>query len=303
MRVAIAGAGDLAKYISEELVLAKHKVVLLTRSPKPWFEQRGAIVRITDYSVSSLTEQLHDCEGLVSAILDYSVASVDVHLALLEACKQSRSCKRYIPSEYGGNLDDYPDQPMFYVDNHVPVRTALAQQQEVSWTLLNCAWLSEYCIPAHKRYIKDIGEFHPIDLKAKSIRIPGTGDEPVGFTAARDVAKAIAQLFATSTAWERTTYVCGETTTWNRLAEKLLASGLVRDVSHRSLATIVGQIEAAKSEDDVISAKYEIWSVSGAGLLPAGKVMSQKEKFFSAVHFRSIDEFLREGYQDNDAIV
>ena len=303
MRVAVAGAGDLARYITEELLSASHEVVVLTRSPKPWFEHQGALVRITDYSASSLAEHLRDCDGLVSAILEYSLASVDVHLALLEACKDSATCKRYIPSEYGGNLDEYPDQPMFYVDNHLPVRKALAQQQEVMWTLLNCAWLSDYFIPTHKRYIKDIGQFHPVDLGAKSIRIPGTGEEPIGFTAARDVAKAVAQLFATSTEWEDTTYVCGETTTWNRLTEKLVAAGLVDQVVHRSLATVVSDIEAAKSEDDVLAAKYELWSVSGAGSLPKDKVLSQKKKYFSNVHFRGIDEFLQEGYQDSQSIV
>ncbi|KAJ6085074.1 hypothetical protein N7499_004703 [Penicillium canescens] len=77
MRIAIAGAGDLAKYLVEELLAASHEVVVPSRSSKPYR---------TDYSVPSLARSLEDCDALVSALLDYSLGSATTHLTLLEAC-------------------------------------------------------------------------------------------------------------------------------------------------------------------------------------------------------------------------
>lgn len=57
--------------------------------------------------------------------------NVTVHLALLEPCRQSPRGKRFVPSEYVGNTDEYPDQPIFYAANHNPVRAALEAQSDV----------------------------------------------------------------------------------------------------------------------------------------------------------------------------
>jgi len=139
MKIAIAGAGDLARYLVEELLADKHEVVVLSRSLKPWFQREDITFRLTDYSMPSLTKAIDNCEGLVSAILDYSMTSATVHLTLLEACKKSAKCKRFIPSEYAGNTDEFPDQPAFYYANHEPVRQALRSQKEVCGPYLTSA--------------------------------------------------------------------------------------------------------------------------------------------------------------------
>lgn len=119
MRVAIAGSGDIARYFSEEFPKVGLDVVILARSVKPQFENRPGVTQIvTDYSVPSLVQSLEGCVALVSTILDYTSTFADVHMNLIRACKQSSMCKRFIPSEYGGNLEDYPDQPGFYYRNH-----------------------------------------------------------------------------------------------------------------------------------------------------------------------------------------
>ncbi|TVY44466.1 Oxidoreductase [Lachnellula occidentalis] len=291
MKIAIAGAGDLARYFVEEFLADGHEVVVLSRSQKPWFQREDITFRITDYSVPSLTEAVHDCKGLVSAIADYSMASATVHLAMLEACKNSPKCKRFIPSEYAGNTDEYPDQPTFYYDNHEPVRQALRQQKEVMWTLFNLGWLVDYLISAKMRYIKDIGEFHPVRLTDNTMVIPGTGEESIAFTSARDGAKAVSKLFEHDS-WEEMTYVCGETTTWNIIGKILRERGVPLKVSHRSVKELEKQISDAESEDKVIAAQYDIWSTSGAGSLPQEKLKRQAVKYFQAVKFRTVEEFL-----------
>ncbi|KAF2501840.1 f420-dependent NADP reductase [Lophium mytilinum] len=291
MRIAIAGAGDLARYFVEEFLNDGHEVVVLSRSQKPWFQRKDITFRITDYSIPSLTKSINDCEGLVSAILDYSMASATVHLALLEACKNSPECKRFIPSEYAGNTDEHPDQPVFYYANHEPVRKALIKQKEVMWTLFNFGWLTDYLISPDLRYIKDIGDFHPVRLADKALVIPGTGEELIGFTAARDVAKAVSKLFNCDS-WEAIIYVCGQTTTWNAVAEILRKRGVSLEVSHRSVEELEKQISDAESEDKIIAAQYDIWSTSGAGFLPQEKLKRQAAKYFQGVKFRTVEDFL-----------
>src|ERR1700761_2356391 len=98
MRVAVAGAGDLGRCV----------VVILPRTKKAWCEGQSIAFHATHYSIPSILSAISDCDALISTILDYSLNSATVHLALLEACKQSKKCKRYIPSEYGGNVRDFP---------------------------------------------------------------------------------------------------------------------------------------------------------------------------------------------------
>ncbi|KAF1322072.1 hypothetical protein FI667_g11569, partial [Globisporangium splendens] len=105
-------------------------------SHKPFVDdQEGASQRITDYSLPQLVERVGDCDALLCAILDYTMTYTQVTFTLIEACKQSAKYKRFIPAEYGGNLEDFPDQPSFYYPNHEPAREALRNQSEIEWTL------------------------------------------------------------------------------------------------------------------------------------------------------------------------
>ena len=292
MRIAIAGAGDLAKYLTEEVLLAGHAPVVLSRTQPEWFRRPDITFRTVDYaSIPSLNAALFDCNALISTILDYTMQFTTSHLALIEACRQSQHCKTFIPSEYAGNTDEYPDQPTFYYANHEPVRKVLREQTEVRWTLFNLGWLTDYLVPTSCRYIKDIGDNHPVNLRAGTMKIPGTGNEMIAFTAVRDAAKAVVRLFDFQD-WDPIIYVCGETTTWNEVAKKIQGRGSRLTVSHRSRAILEKQVADARSDEDIIAAQYDIWSISGAGFLPQEKLAMQREKYFLGLRFRTIDEFL-----------
>lgn len=134
MRVAIAGSGSFAKYFAEELPAAGLEVVILTRSRKPFFEGKPGILeqRITDYqSVSSLAGLLDDCDALISTISDSS-HYIDIHLNMIEACKQTPKCKRFIPSEYGGNSKEVVEKPQMTNYGFISVKEALRAQSESS---------------------------------------------------------------------------------------------------------------------------------------------------------------------------
>jgi nucleoside-diphosphate-sugar epimerase len=303
MKIAIAGAGDLAKYLVEELLAASHEVVVLSRSPKVWFERSDISFRRTDYSIPSLVASLQDCDGLISALLDYTLQSAATHLALLQACQKTPRCRRFLPSEYGGNIDLYPETPEFYYANHEPVRQALRDQTDITWTLLNCGWLSDYFVPASSRYIKDIGDFHPVNFETNTITIPGTGEEQISFTAARDVAKAIAKLIDQDD-WETSTFVCGETTTWNSVVKLLEKHGKAMEVRYVPLQKLQDLIaQGNPGEDDVIAAQYAEYSLTGGAILPQEKVERQKMKYFDELKIRSLEELIIEAKEDPEAIV
>lgn len=126
---------------------------------------------------------------------------------MLSACQASSTCKRFIPSEMGGDIHPsaFPEHPLFYVPTHIPIREALSQQSEIEWTLLCIGWFGDYWhLPTvetatWKSYMKDLRPVWPVDTTKRTIRINGDGNAPVTFTAAQDVAAAMVKLFKAPT--------------------------------------------------------------------------------------------------------
>ncbi|KAK1940675.1 Oxidoreductase swnR [Phytophthora citrophthora] len=177
MRVAVAGTGAFAKYFIDEFPAAGHEVVVLTRSHKDFLDGKKGVVeqRITDYSnVSELAEALKDCDALVSTIFDEKSPSAETHLNLLEACIQSPKCKRFIPSEYGGNEEDFsPEEVSVIYGHNEPLKKALKEQNDVEYTFVSLGWVADYIVPKTNRYHGDIGPLHPLDLHTRTMSIPG----------------------------------------------------------------------------------------------------------------------------------
>lgn len=80
------------------------------------------------------------------------MAFTEVHMNLIAAAQQTKSCRRIIPSEYGGDLEEQPDQPLFYNANHAPVRKALREQTVLEWTIVSTGWFPDYLFPEEYRY-------------------------------------------------------------------------------------------------------------------------------------------------------
>jgi len=154
--------------------------------------------------------------------------------------------------------------------------------------------------------MKDIDEAFPVNLKTKEILIPGTGNEPVNFTSARDMARAIVNLVqAPKGSWEKYTWVSGERASWNVVAD------VVRErypdlkvVGYRSLYQLVKDlVTAGDNEEAQLLAEFRIFSVSGAGGLDEGEVLRQREKFFEGIRFRGLREVMEEAERKPDSIV
>jgi hypothetical protein len=151
---------------------------------------------VTDYSEESVLSILDSTRAsvLISTIQCPEDSYIRIHQGFLNACLRSVHCKRFIPSEWAGNIEDYPGLPRAYGKSRAPFRAILQQSHGVEWTLFNHGWFMDYFVPQDKSYMKCTpGEF-PFDLKLWTYCVKGTGDEPQSWTCGRDVAKAVTEL-------------------------------------------------------------------------------------------------------------
>ncbi|CAF1234366.1 unnamed protein product [Rotaria sordida] len=311
--IAVAGLGDVAKYVVEELNALNSstrpvKIVLLSRENRPWFNQQpNTIFRITDYSITSLTKHLTDVDVLISLVHSNERFYSDAHEAMIAACKASSRCKRFIPSECGGDIERFPQHPEFYVPTHGAIRKLLEEQNEIEYTLFNQGWFMDYFISADRSYIKRILPVWPLDLEKETIRIPGTGEEPVTFTSARDTGKALARLATSDIEWEKYTYIGGETTTWNKvvkLIEKIYPDKKLK-ITYKTLEELEQDRTKHLHDKDPTElwlAFMDLWNATGASAVPMEKVERQRKKYFADIHFSNIEEFIKTAEKVNHVV-
>ncbi|KAG1578749.1 hypothetical protein G6F47_012861 [Rhizopus delemar] len=114
----------------------------------------------------------------------------------------------------------------------------------------------------------------PLDIENSEIIIPGSGNENITFTSARDVGKALSKLIDFDD-WDEYIYVSGETTTWNKIAkwwkenidEKL-------NIKYRKLEEIIkSKEEHINDEDPTLLWKdyMDLWNATGAASVPNDK--------------------------------
>lgn len=276
MRIAIAGSGDVAHYLSEEILKASLELTILSRRAQPDFPNLNhpdLTFKVVDFtSQASLDVAVADSDVLVSTLADYTIDLADIQLKLLQACQNSPNCKRFIPSEFGGNLDSFPDVPEFYSFNRIPVRQALEKQTEVEWTLLNIGWIADYQVPSRNRYLKSMGPAYPVNFEEGKMVIPGAGDDEMDFASARDMCKVIVSLCLTTQKWEPIIYARGERTSWNRIRDLLIGTpwGKVLKVTHVETEERERVAENGIEEEQMI-ALFNLQTFIGTRVLPVEK--------------------------------
>jgi swainsonine biosynthesis oxidoreductase SwnR len=159
---------------------------------------------MSDYSEDSVLSVLDSANitALISFVNCPNDRYSDIHCAFLNACIKSRGCKRLIPSEWAGNVDDYPLLPSFYATSREPFRRILKESNKVEWTLFNGGWLMDYFLSQDKTYMPPIPDEFPVDPNNWRACIRGTGDEMQAWTCAREIGKAVVELLA-ATEWVR----------------------------------------------------------------------------------------------------
>lgn len=73
----------------------------------------------------------------------------------------------------------------------------------MDWTLVNNGFLMDYFLSKEKTWMPAIPDEFPVDPNGWGACVRGTGDEPQGFTSARDIGKAVVELLAWEGEWVR----------------------------------------------------------------------------------------------------
>ncbi|KAI0517551.1 hypothetical protein F5B22DRAFT_603356 [Xylaria bambusicola] len=284
--IALVAVGNLGKYVCEALVVdPRYDVVVITRKKQDWFLQRNIHTEESDYSESSIRAIL-DARGastLVSFLQAADKLYLDLHQAWLTACLQSKSCKRFIPSEWAGNVDDYPQLPKFYAESRLPFRRILQETVGIEWTLFNCGWLVDYFLPQHLTRMPAEPDTVPIDANGWRACIRGSGDELQSWTWTKDVAAAVGELLA-APSWESTTYVTGQWGTFNDVVRLLEAHyGRELEKTYKTVEEIMG------ADDD----NLDLWMISGGAACPREKTLSQRDRYFSRINFATLGDLLK----------
>ncbi|KAJ3541191.1 hypothetical protein NM208_g4720 [Fusarium decemcellulare] len=302
MKVAIAGLGDVSKYLLEELPKEGHQVVALTRSKKS--HVTTVEQRVTDYSVADLKGHLADCDAVVSAITIHASDFILIHLSLLDACRQSQNCKRFLPSVWAGNYEEVSDQPLYAGEDLLPILHALREQTAVSWTFFCQGWMIDYILPTNQRHLADFGERWVQDYENKIFTLYGNGSQRVDFTATRDATRAIGVLLNHDpSTWEDFTCVSGQQMTWRELWELVKSREPEFTAQKKSLAQSIKQFIAKENDQKVAAAMYEVMGHSEALAFPDGKIQRHREKYFKDIKFRTPAELYDEAVASPGKVV
>jgi nucleoside-diphosphate-sugar epimerase len=306
MKVAIVAVGELARYFVEELTEKGHTVVTISRNRKSYLDDYGITQHLaSDYAASDLDTALADCDAAICTLRGGIANFASIHKAVLEACKRSATCKRFIPSAWAGNLEEFPDEPLDWAAELQAVFAALRSQDDVSWTAICPGWYADYIIPRScQRYLGDIGDMWPQNYAAKTFTLYGNGGQLVNLTAARDTARATIMLLAHDRReWEEYTYVSGVQVSWRQLAEFVRCRDGAYAFRRKSLAESVRGYVASETPQERAVAVFEIWGHSEALHFPWEKVIRHRSKYFQGLEFRGLGEVMDEADRNPERVV
>ncbi|KAL3487286.1 hypothetical protein BJX62DRAFT_213875 [Aspergillus germanicus] len=304
MKIAIAGTGDLARYFYASLPHHDHTPIALTRSPRPFLDELSIEQRVTDYTVPSLTLHLSDCDAVISTISAQGQDHITAHLALLSACRLSPRCKRFIPSEWTGNIEKYPDlEPRYMHETREPIRRALREQDEVMWTSVLVGWFAEYLLPVghERRYFGALTVGWPVDFEKRVFVLYGEGERRVTLTSAWDVVEAVVGLLESGDEkrWEEYTHIEGATVCWTNLLGILQerSEGEKWSVVRRGYEDAVGQVKKSERGGEYgkkVEAQLQLLGYTDFNCVDGKKARRQSEVYLPGMRFRGVKEVLDE---------
>uniref|UniRef100_A0A8H7KBY5 NAD(P)-binding domain-containing protein n=1 Tax=Bionectria ochroleuca TaxID=29856 RepID=A0A8H7KBY5_BIOOC len=293
MKVAIVGIGAVARYLIDELLSRKHHVVTISRSRKAWLDNLNVEQHQVQYTADMIAPLLQDCDAVICTISSSSPELVGVHESLLEACKSTPTCKRFIPSVWVGNFEDIRDQPYYGANRIQRIYDMLVGQQSIEWTLLSVGWLIDYVIPASQRYLPN-ERFWVQDVKDKTFKLYGNGTQTISCTAARDAASAVVRLLETDAGWEPFTYISGEQIKWFDLWRVIKEYDPEYRLAPKSLTESIKQLVNSTDGMATVDAVFDVMGHSEALCYPQERVDKHRHIYFEGIQFRSVRELIED---------
>jgi len=303
MKVAIVGTGAVARYLVDELLSQKHDIVAISRSRKAWLDDLSIEQHEVQHTVAGITPALEGCDAVICTVSSSAPELVQIHESLLEACKSSPTCKRFIPSIWVGNFEDVPDQPYYGAGSIQKIYNMLAGQQTIEWTLLSVGWLIDYVIPTSQRYLPDDEGFWVQNPRNKTFKLYGNGTQTISCTAARDAASAVIRLLETNSKWEAFTYVSGEQLRWIDLWQIIQGYDTEYRLVSKSLTESIRQLVESKDTMTTLVAVFDVMGHSEALCYPQERVDRHRKKYFEGIRFRMVRELIEDAKANPGTVV
>jgi nucleoside-diphosphate-sugar epimerase len=303
MKIAIAGAGAVGMYFVEEFSKSDHDVLVLARSIKKLTPGVKVDQQVSDYSVQDLLNKIEGCDALLSTVSADEDTYIAIHASLLEACRRSKSCKRFIPSEWTVNVQDFPDQPEYIVKSRETTRSLLRAQKEVEWTIVCNGWFIDFLLPRSRRYLADIGRAWVADPENKIFDMYGDGLQEISLTSVRDVARAAIKFVEQPRgSWPEYIHFAAQTMTYRDLFQLLKRrdpSWSVRPVTLTEvLHSVNGQGPKLASED-----LLTLMGFTRVNRIRVESALTMGTGVFKGFHARTVEQVLQEADRSSEGVL
>ncbi|KAL5513170.1 hypothetical protein ACEPAH_3568 [Sanghuangporus vaninii] len=269
---AVAGAGNLGKFIVEALLAKKNEgaltsVSILSRSAGGYDDlvAKGAKVVVVDYtSPLSIQHALEGVDVVISTLHDPLGAQ-----EVLAVGAKAAGVKLFVPSEFGNNTErategDWAKKEVF--------RKKLKEEINLPYTAFYTGGFADWV------FQPGLSEYAGFDFVHGKITIQGTGDAPVSWTTRADIGRFVAHALTTlpreKLEW-KTFKIEADRISWNQIAETWIArSGKEVTVTHRPHSDLEEAVR--KNPNDDLQMVLYVWD-KGQGAVGKPEELANSE--------------------------
>lgn len=158
--------------------------------------------------------ETQNIDTVVSAITMISESGSAAQLNLIAAAEKSAVTKRFIPSEFGGKVDEEVAKLDPYANFWIENAKALAKTK-LQYTRIAVGFFMDYWGMPHIDTVMAPFKW-AMDVEHGVAAIPGTGNEKLSMTYTRDLAKFIVRLLDEDE-WPEQCAVVGQDVTFNQI--------------------------------------------------------------------------------------
>ncbi|XP_074369362.1 LOW QUALITY PROTEIN: isoeugenol synthase 1-like [Apium graveolens] len=189
--IIFGGTGYLGTYMVKASLSAGHPTYVYVRPVKPHHHHHPSKLQLLEdfesMGVTIFQGELDEHEKLVEVlrqvdivIVTFGVPLVIEQLKIIRAMKEAGNIKRFIPSEFGNEVDRISPLPPFQAccDKKKLIRRA-AEQSGIPYTFVSANSFGAYFV----NFL-----LHPHDEKLKKVTIYGTGEAKFGCNYEKDIA-------------------------------------------------------------------------------------------------------------------
>jgi len=295
----IGGTGYIGKFVVEASAKAGHPTFVLVRENTTSHPEKSKLLdNFKNLGVTILIGDIHDHESLVKAIkqVDVVISTVGGELLadqvkLIEAIKEAGNVKRFLPSEFGTDVDHAnavePAKSVFA--GKAAIRRAI-EAAGIPHTFVSCNGFAGYFLPT-------IGQMDTYTAPREKISIIGDGNAKVVFVKEEDIALVTIKAVEDPRTLNKTLIFRppGNTVSFNEIVSMWESKiGKTLEKTHISEEQLLKMIQEAPFGLSVVLAITHSVMINGDGtnfeIEPSWGV--EASELYPEVKFTSVDEYL-----------